>query len=85
MIYGIYNFYKGGESMVYERIRNLREDNDYTQQQIADMLYINRRTYSAYENGVNNLPVEILIKLAKIYNTSTDYLLNLTDNTEPYK
>jgi len=71
--------------MVYERIRNLREDNDYTQQQIADMLYINRRTYSAYENGVNNLPVEILIKLAKIYNTSTDYLLNLTDNTEPYK
>ncbi len=71
--------------MVYERLRNLREDNDYTQQQIADMLYINRRTYSAYETGVNNLPVEILIKLAKIYNTSTDYILGLTDKIEAYK
>ncbi len=71
--------------MVYERLRNLREDNDYTQQQIADMLYINRRTYSAYETGVNNLPVEILVKLAKIYNTSTDYILGLTDKIEANK
>ncbi|MEG0020665.1 MAG: helix-turn-helix transcriptional regulator [Oscillospiraceae bacterium] len=66
--------------MVYERLRNLREDRDYTQQYIADLLYINRRTYSAYETGVNALPVEILISLAKIYNTSTDYLLGLSDN-----
>ena len=51
--------------MAYNRLRELREDNDYTQQKIADMLYINRRTYSAYETGVNNLPVEILVKLAK--------------------
>ena len=71
--------------MVYERLKELREDNDYTQQKIADMLYINRRTYSAYETGVNNLPVEILVKLANIYNTSTDYILGLTDKTEPYK
>lgn len=71
--------------MAYNRLRELREDNDYTQQKIADMLYINRRTYSAYETGVNNLPVEILVKLAKIYNTSTDYILGLTDTTEPYK
>ena len=71
--------------MAYNRLRELREDNDYTQQKIADMLYINRRTYSAYETGVNNLPVEILVKLAKIYNTSTDYILELTDKTEPYK
>lgn len=41
--------------MKYPRIRNLREDNDLTQQQIADMLYINRRTYAAYENGINSM------------------------------
>ena len=44
--------------MKYPRIRNLREDNDLTQQQIADMLYINRRTYAAYENGINSMTPE---------------------------
>ena len=70
--------------MVYKNIRNLREDHDWTQQKLADMLHINRRTYSAYENGVNAMNPEILIALAKIYNTSVDYLLGLTENQTPY-
>ncbi len=70
--------------MKYERIRNLREDNDRTQQEIADMLFINRRTYAAYENGVNSMTPETLCKLADIYETSVDYLLGRTDIFEPY-
>ena len=70
--------------MIYERIRNLREDRDWTQQQVADLLHINRRTYSAYENGVNAMSPEILIQLAQIHHTSVDYLLGLTDVKKPY-
>ena len=66
--------------MIFQRIRDLREDKDWTQQKVADMLFINRRTYSAYENGVNAVPIEILIKIPKIHNVSVDYLLELTDN-----
>ena len=57
-----------GDYMKYERIRNLREDKDLTQQQVADMLFVNRRTYAAYENGVNSMTPETLIKLAKLHN-----------------
>ena len=70
--------------MKYPRIRNLREDNDLTQQQIADMLYINRRTYAAYENGITSMPPETLCKIADIYHTSVDWLLGRTDECEPY-
>lgn len=70
--------------MKYDRIRNLREDNDWTQQQIADMLYINRRTYAAYENGINSMTPETLCKIADIYGTSVDYLLGRTDIFEAY-
>ena len=70
--------------MKYPRIRNLREDNDLTQQQIADMLYINRRTYAAYENGINSMTPETLCKIAAIYHTSVDWLLGRTDEFEPY-
>ncbi len=70
--------------MKYDRIRNLREDMDLTQQQIADKLFINRRTYAAYENGINSMTPETLCKIADIYNTSIDYLLNRTDIFEPY-
>ena len=70
--------------MKYPRIRNLREDNDLTQQQIADMLYINRRTYAAYENGINSMTPEPLCKIADIYHTSVDWLLGRTDEFEPY-
>ncbi|MDD5017346.1 MAG: helix-turn-helix transcriptional regulator [Eubacteriales bacterium] len=70
--------------MVYERIRNLREDKDMTQQQIADQLNINRRTYSGYETGVRTMPPEILIKLARIHGVSVDYLLGQDDVKKPY-
>lgn len=73
-----------GDYMKYERIRNLREDKDLTQQQVADMLFVNRRTYAAYENGINSMTPETLIKIAKLHNVSVDYLLELTDNPNPY-
>lgn len=70
--------------MIYKNIRNLREDHDLTQQDLADILHINRRTYSAYENGVNSMTPETLIKIANFYNTSVDYLLGRTDTIAPY-
>ena len=69
----------------YQRLRDLREDNDYTQKQIAEYLKIHQTTYSDYEIGNLNIPVDVLIKLAKLYNTSTDYIVGLTDETKPYK
>lgn len=66
------------------RIRDLREDNDLTQKEIAEYLHIKQNTYSQYENGQRQIPINILIALAKYYNTSTDYILGLTDNIEPY-
>ena len=71
--------------ILFERVRDLREDNDYTQKQIADILKIHQTTYSDYEIGNLNIPVDVLIKLAKLYNTSTDYILGLTDEMKPYK
>lgn len=70
--------------MVYERIRNLREDSDLTQQQIADKLFINRRTYSSYENGIRGIPPEVLSDIADIFNTSVDYLMGRTNVKKPY-
>lgn len=70
--------------MEYERLKELREDRDLTQQQVADLLFINRRTYSAYENGTNSMSPPILIKLANIFNTSVDYIVGLTDERKPY-
>jgi len=70
--------------VIYYNIRNLREDNDWTQQYVADCLGINRRTYSAYETGVNSMTPETLIQLAELYHTSVDYLLGLTRETTPY-
>ena len=66
------------------RIRDLREDNNKSQKQIANMLGIQQNSYSQIENEVNNLQVDHLIKLAKYYSTSTDYLLGLTDEIKPY-
>nr|WP_325185282.1 helix-turn-helix transcriptional regulator [uncultured Oscillibacter sp.] len=71
-------------NMIYPRIRDLREDRDWTQQYMADLLHINRRTYSAYENGVNAMSPEILRAIADIHNTSVDYLLGRTDTRKPY-
>ncbi len=67
------------------RIRELREDNDLTQTQIATMLNCTQQTYSRYETGEITIDIYNLIKLAKFYNTSTDYLLGLTDNPKPYE
>lgn len=80
----IYNYIEVN-LMIYNRVRDLREDRDWTQQYIADLLFINRRTYSAYENGVNAMSPEILIKLSQLHNTSVDYLLGLTNNPIPYE
>ena len=65
--------------MHFSRIRNLREDNDKTQQQIADMLNCNVSVYRRYENGVREIPVSMLIELAKFYKVSLDYLAGLTN------
>ena len=61
------------------RLRDLREDSDLKQKEIADYLHIKQNTYSQYENGQRQLPVDVLIKLAKYYKVSTDYILGLTD------
>ena len=66
------------------RIKDLREDNDLTQKQLADYLHIKQNTYSQYENGQRQLPIEALIALAKYYKTSTDYILCLTEERKPY-
>lgn len=65
---------------MFERIKNLREDHDYTQDYIASYLKINRVVYNRYENGIREIPIPILIKLADYYNVSIDYLLNRTNN-----
>ncbi len=66
------------------RIRELREDHDYTQKYISMKLNIQQNTYSQYETGKRQLPIDILIQLADIYGTSTDYILRRTDNPKPY-
>ena len=66
------------------RIRDLREDNDLTQQQVANYLNIRQNTYSQYETGSRQIPLEIIIAVANLYKTSTDYLLGITDNKTPY-
>ncbi len=71
--------------MKYNRIRDLREDKDMTQKQIAEMLGMSQTGYSKYETGENDIPTAILIKLARFYNTSIDYLLGETDNAKRYR
>ena len=72
------------EVLNFENIRNLRIDNSHTQQQIADYLNIKQNTYSQYETGALNYPVDILMKLADFYGVSVDYLLGRTDVKKPY-
>ena len=68
----------------FQRIRDLREDNDKYQKDIANLLGISQQYYSEYEQGNRTIPIEHLIKLAKYYNTSIDYLVELTNNNRPY-
>lgn len=66
------------------RLRDLREDHDLTQAALAHYLHIRQNTYSQYETEQRQLPLEVLIKLALFYNTSTDYILELTNVPTPY-
>ncbi|MCE5236394.1 MAG: helix-turn-helix transcriptional regulator [Clostridiaceae bacterium] len=66
------------------RIRDMREDRDLKQRQIAEFLMCDQSLYSKYERGERDVPLHIMVKLARYYKTSVDYLAGLTDNKEPY-
>ena len=70
-------------NMAYDRIRELREDHDLWQVDIAKMLKMSQTGYSKYETGENDVPTTVLIALAIFYHVSVDYLLGLTDNPKP--
>lgn len=69
----------------YKRIRDLREDNDKTQKEIADYLGMKQPQYYRYENGLRDIPSDILIALADYYHVSADYILDRTNNPKLYK
>lgn len=69
----------------YHRIKDLREDHDLTQEYVANYLNMKQPQYSRYERGVRDIPSDVLIKLARLYKTSTDYILGLTNNSKPYQ
>ena len=69
---------------MYQRIRDLREDRDMTQSEVAEILNCTQVCYSNYETGKRDIPTEVLIKLAELHGTSTDYLLNRTTIKKPY-
>ena len=70
---------------MYQRLRDLREDHDMSQTQLAKLLGMSQTGYSKYETGENDIPTAILIKLSALYQTSIDYLLGETDNPQRYK
>ena len=69
---------------MYKRIKELREDNNLTQLQVGKVINVTQRTYSYYETGQRMMPPEVLIKLAKFYGTTVDYILGLTNEKKPY-
>ena len=71
--------------MVYKRIRDLREDNDLTQKELAKALCCSQQVYSNYELGQRDIPTDILIKLSSFYNVSVDYILGISDNPKIQK
>ena len=66
------------------RLKEIREDNDIKQKEIAEFLHIKQNTYSQYENGQRQIPIDMLIQLSNYYDTSVDYLLGLTKIKERY-
>lgn len=70
--------------MYFQRLRDLREDSDLRQQDIAELLQITQTVYSRYERGFQTIPVLHLLKLADFYHTSTDYILGRTNERKPY-
>lgn len=71
--------------MHYPRLKDLREDNDLVQKEVAAYLGIDQRVYSNYETGKREIPVKFIVMLADFYNTSSDYLLGRTNNSNPIK
>ena len=69
---------------MYDRIKNLREDKDLTQKEVGRILNMSQTGYNQYEIGRNDIPTKVLIDLANFYNTSTDYILVLTNEIKPY-
>lgn len=70
---------------MYQRIRDLREDRDLKQRELAEVLNCSQRVYSNYELGQRDIPTDVLIKLSQFYNVSVDYLLGLTNNSRKNK
>ncbi len=70
--------------MYLKRLKNLREDHDKTQQEIADYLGIKRQQYGLYETGIRTIPIDLLIELANYYETSLDYICERTNSTDIY-
>ena len=68
----------------YPRLRDLREDRDMSQKQVADYLGMRQPQYSRYERGLRDIPTDVLIRLSQLYRTSTDYILGLTNHSKPY-
>lgn len=68
--------------MYFKRIADLRQDNDLTQQQVADILHCKREVYRRYEKGIREIPISYAITLAQYYHVSLDYLLGLKDNKQ---
>lgn len=66
------------------RLKDLREDSDLTQKTISEMLHVRQNTYCQYENGQRQVPIDVLVKLSRIYNVSVDYILELTDTKDIY-
>lgn len=71
--------------MKFQRIQDLRIDSDMSQKKLGEILHISQRSYSHYETGSRNIPIEMLIRLADYYDTTIDYLVGRTDNKEPIK
>mgnify|MGYP000107559114 FL=1 len=71
--------------MKFQRIQDLRTDSDMSQKQLSEILHISQRSYSHYETGSRNIPVEMLIRLANYYDISVDYLVGRTDKKEMNK
>ena len=72
------------DTLKYNRIRDARVDKEYSQAAVAKSLNIAQNTLSQYETGERNIPNEVLVQLALFYDTSTDYLFGLTDESKPY-
>lgn len=65
--------------VLYKRIRDLRQDHDWTQREVAEKLHCSQQVYSNYELGQRDIPTDVLIRLAELYHTTTDYILGRTD------